>query len=55
MFKLLIGSLVGILIVLLAVEFLPMEFLQVAGILLFVLGIVLLVLFHLGLQDFQGY
>ena len=34
---------------------LPMEIILLAGIVLFVLVIVVFLLFHLGVQDFQGY
>jgi hypothetical protein len=55
MFKLFKGLLVGLFVVLLLVDFLPIEFLLITGILLIVLGIILFFLFHLGVQDFQGY
>ena len=33
----------------------PMEVILILGLILFVLAIVVFVLFHLGVQDFQGY
>jgi hypothetical protein len=55
MFKIFKGLLAGILGVLLAVDVLPIGFALIIGIALFVLGIILFFLFHLGVQDFQGY
>jgi len=33
----------------------PIEFFLIAGLVLLVLVVVLFILFHLGVQDFQGY
>jgi len=35
--------------------FIPIQFFAIAGIVLLVLVVVLFILFHLGVQDFQGY
>ena len=35
--------------------FIPVQFFAIAGIVLLVLVVVLFILFHLGVQDFQGY
>ena len=35
--------------------FIPVQFFVIAGVVLLVLVVVLFLLFHLGVQDFQGY
>ena len=35
--------------------FIPVQFFVIAGLVLLVLVVILFVLFHLGVQDFQGY
>lgn len=55
MFKLFKGVLVVFFIVLLLTHLLPVGFFLITGLVLFVLVIILFILFHLGVRDFQGY
>ncbi|MBI5295061.1 MAG: hypothetical protein HY869_06265 [Chloroflexi bacterium] len=55
MFKFLIGFFVGLFAGFLLGHLLPMQVLLFAGMGLVVLAMSLLILFHLGLQDFQEY
>lgn len=55
MFKFLIGFFVGLFAGFLVGRLLPMQVMLFAGLGLTVLAFSLLILFHLGLQDFQEY
>jgi len=55
MFKLFKRITVVFVLALLMFQLLPIEVLLLAGMILFALTIVVFLLFHLGLQDFQGY
>ena len=55
MFELFKGILAVFILALLLLHLLPMEIILIAGMVLLVVLIVALLLFHLGVQDFQGY
>ena len=55
MFKLFKGIMVFFVLALLLFHLLSMEIILIAGMILLVLVIVIFILFHLGVQDFQGY
>ena len=52
MFKKMLIILISVLVLL---HLIPMEIIMIIGLVLFFLAIVVLFLFHLGVQDFQGY
>ena len=55
MFKLFKRIMVLFVLALLLFHLLPMEIILLVGMILFALVIVVFLLFHLGVQDFQGY
>ncbi|MFZ5903214.1 MAG: hypothetical protein ACOYZ8_06665 [Chloroflexota bacterium] len=55
MVKLMLGLPIGLFIGLLLEQFLPVEWILIAGIILIVLVILFFLIFHFGVRDFQGY